>query len=166
MRTKASASRKFSSAWSHLKRKSSARMKPTTFIFMGVCGCGKSLLGEMFARSQGGVFEDADHYHPAANVAKMSAGIPLTDEDRAPWYAILRARILEMRQQTKCYVLACSALKQSYRDLLRGQDPSDPTAFVYLQGTPELIKQRMADLNLPWPRTLAQQLRPEATWDD
>jgi gluconokinase len=119
-------------------------MKPTTFIFMGVCGCGKSLLGEMFARSQGGVFEDADHYHPAANVAKMSAGIPLTDEDRAPWYAILRARILEMRQQTNCYVLACSALKQSYRDLLRGQDPSDPIAFVYLQGTPELIKQRMA----------------------
>jgi carbohydrate kinase (thermoresistant glucokinase family) len=111
---------------------------------MGVCGCGKSLLGEMFARSNGGIFEDADSFHPPANVAKMSAGIPLTDEDRAPWFAILRARILEMRVQTACYVLACSALKQSYRDTLRGEDECDPVAFIYLEGSIELIRTRMA----------------------
>jgi gluconokinase len=119
-------------------------MKPTTYIFMGVCGCGKSLLGSMFARSQGGIFEDADDFHPSENVAKMSAGLPLTDEDRAPWYAILRARILEMRKQTNCYVLACSALKQSYRDALRGADVMDPIAFIYLEGSIDLIRTRMA----------------------
>jgi gluconokinase len=74
----------------------------------------------------------------------MSAGLPLTDEDRAPWYAILRARILEMRKQTNCYVLACSALKQSYRDALRGADVMDPIAFIYLEGSIDLIRTRMA----------------------
>lgn len=117
---------------------------PPTIIFMGVCGCGKSLIGQMFADAVGGVFEDADHFHPKENVAKMSVGIPLTDEDRWPWFAALRARILEMRSQTPCYVLACSALKQIYREALRCGDSESDLVFVYLHGSRALIAQRMA----------------------
>jgi gluconokinase len=117
---------------------------PPTVIFMGVCGCGKTLIGQNFADAVGGVFEDADHFHPKENVAKMSAGIPLTDEDRWPWYAALRARILEMRGRTPCYVLACSALKQTYRDALRDGDPACDLVFIYLDGSRELIARRMA----------------------
>ena len=117
---------------------------PPTVIFMGVCGCGKTLIGQMFADAVGGVFEDADHFHPKENVAKMSAGIPLTDEDRWPWFAALRARIVEMRGRTPCYVLACSALKQSYRDALRDGDTESDLVFIYLHGSHHLITQRMA----------------------
>lgn len=111
---------------------------------MGVCGCGKTLIGQMFADAVGGAFEDADHFHPKENVAKMSVGIPLTDEDRRPWFAALRSRILEMRGRTPCYVLACSALKQAYRDALRDGDPATDLVFVYLHGSRELIAERMA----------------------
>ena len=111
---------------------------------MGVCGCGKSLIGQMFADAVGGVFEDADHFHPKENVAKMSAGIALTDEDRWPWFAALRSRIVEMRGKTPCYVLACSALKKAYRDALRAGDGAHDLIFVHLDGSRELIKERMA----------------------
>ncbi len=117
---------------------------PPTIIFMGVCGCGKSLIGQMFADAVGGVFEDADHFHPKENVAKMSAGTPLTDEDRWPWFAALRARILEMRGRTPCYVIACSALKHAYREALRETDGADELLFVHLAGSRELITDRMA----------------------
>jgi carbohydrate kinase (thermoresistant glucokinase family) len=116
---------------------------PQTLIVMGVAGCGKSLIGSMLAERFGGVFEDADDFHPPSNKAKMSAGTPLTDEDRWPWYAILRARIVEMRSKTKCYVLACSALKRAYRDRLRESDGPDKMVFVYLKGPRELIGERI-----------------------
>ena len=111
---------------------------------MGVCGCGKSLIGQMLADAVGGVFEDADHFHPRENVAKMSVGIPLTDEDRWPWFDKLRARIIEMRGKTHCYVLACSALKAVYREKLRDGDAADQLVFVYLHGSRALIGERMA----------------------
>lgn len=111
---------------------------------MGVCGCGKSLIGSMLAEKLGGVFEDADDFHPADNKAKMTAGIPLTDEDRWPWLRILRDRIEEMRDKTSCYFLACSALKQAYRDVLRGGDAREVLEFVYLKGSREVIGTRMA----------------------
>lgn len=117
---------------------------PRTVIFMGVCGCGKSLIGQRFADAVGGVFEDADHFHSKENVAKMSAGIPLADEDRWPWFATLRERILEMRGRTQCYVLACSALKQAYRDQLRDGDDATRLVIVFLDGSRDLIKERMA----------------------
>lgn len=117
---------------------------PKTVILMGVCGCGKSLIGQMLADAVGGVFEDADHFHPKENVAKMSAGIPLTDEDRWPWFAALRARIVEMRGQTPCYVLACSALKRVYREKLREADSRADLVFIYLEGSRALIEERMA----------------------
>jgi gluconokinase len=125
----------------------SARMKtpPATLILMGVCGCGKSLIGSILGERLGGVFEDADDFHPAANKDKMRAGIPLTDEDRWPWFGILRQRMEEHRGRVSCYVLACSALKQSYRDFLRKGDGRDLVEFVYLKGTRELILARMAE---------------------
>jgi len=110
---------------------------------MGVSGCGKSRIGALLAEALGGVFEDADAFHPAANIAKMEQGIPLVDEDRWPWLQSLRQRILFQRDHTPCYVLACSALKQIYRDRLRGQDGPDQLGFVYLQGSIDLIRQRM-----------------------
>jgi carbohydrate kinase (thermoresistant glucokinase family) len=110
---------------------------------MGVAGCGKSLIGTMLAERFGGVFEDADDFHPPSNKAKMSAGTPLADEDRWPWYAILRARIVEMRSKTNSYVLACSALKRAYRDRLRESDGPDKMVFVYLKGSRALIGERI-----------------------
>jgi gluconokinase len=116
---------------------------PRTIVVMGVSGCGKSLIGRMLAVKLNAVFEDADDFHPDSNIAKMSAGIPLTDEDRWPWYRILRERIVTQRASGRVYVLACSALKQAYRDLLRGNDSQDDLKFVHLKGTRELIGGRL-----------------------
>lgn len=115
-----------------------------TIIVMGVCGCGKSLVGSLLATKLGGVFEDGDDFHPPSNKAKMSAGTPLTDDDRWPWYAVLRQRIDAMRDTTSSYVLACSALKPIYRDKLRAQDADATLRFVLLDGSRELIAARLA----------------------
>ncbi len=116
---------------------------PKTFIVMGVSGCGKSSVGEKVAQALGGVFEDGDDFHPTSNIEKMARGNPLTDSDRAPWLDILRERIVLNQSQTTCYVLACSALKQSYRDRLRGDDSPKDLVFIYLEGSKELIRKRM-----------------------
>lgn len=117
---------------------------PRTIVVMGVSGCGKSLIGASLARQLGAVFEDADDFHPPSNKAKMSRGIPLTDEDRWPWYRILRDRILEMRNTGNSYVLACSALKESHRERLRGGDGAEDFRFVHLKGSRRLIGERIA----------------------
>lgn len=117
---------------------------PRTIILMGVCGCGKSLVGSLLAEKVGGIFEDADDFHPPKNKAKMTAGTPLTDEDRWPWFRILRDRIDEMRPLTPVYVLACSALKKTYRDFLREGEARQVLEFVFLKGSRELIGTRMA----------------------
>ncbi|GAA5137864.1 gluconokinase [Prosthecobacter algae] len=117
---------------------------PRTLIVMGVSGCGKTLIGTLLAERLGGVCEDADDFHSAANKDKMRAGTPLTDEDRWPWYASLRARIEEMRGQTPVYVLACSALKVIYREKLRADDAESELIFVHLKGPKEVIFARMA----------------------
>lgn len=122
----------------------SAAPKLRTIIVMGVCGCGKTLIGSKLAEKLGGVFEDADHFHSEANKRKMNQGIPLTDEDRWPWYAALRARIEDMRGVTPVYVLACSALKSVYREKLRAGDDAGTLAFVHLHGSRELIFERMS----------------------
>lgn len=111
---------------------------------MGVSGCGKTLIGNLLAERLGGVCEDADDFHSAANKDKMRAGIPLTDEDRWPWYAALRARIEEMRTQTPLYILACSALKAIYREKLRAGDSAQDMVFVHLKGPREVIFSRMS----------------------
>ena len=111
------------------------------FLIMGVAGSGKSTVGRTLAESLGWRFTDADDLHPPANIAKLSAGIALTDADRAPWLAALRAHIdacLSARENT---VLACSALKESYRTQLIA-DP-DRVKLVYLQGTREQLAARL-----------------------
>lgn len=116
-----------------------------TVVVMGVAGSGKSLIGDLLAKRLGGRFEDGDDFHPPENKAKMSAKIPLTDEDRQPWLERMRARILELREQEETvYVLACSALKEKYRQVLRGDDADDIFKLVYLKGSRELIGERMA----------------------
>lgn len=115
-----------------------------TIIIMGVSGSGKSVVGSLLAEKLGGVFEDGDDFHPPSNKAKMSAGTPLNDDDRWPWYATLRQRIEDMRHLTPIYVLACSALKPVYRDKLRAHDPEGTLRFVLLDGTKDLIASRLA----------------------
>lgn len=103
---------------------------------MGVSGSGKSTVGALLAGRLGCEFLDADAFHPPENVAKMAASVPLTDADRAPWLARLNA---ELRARHDA-VLACSALKESYRrTLAQGVD----CRFVHLRGTLELIRERM-----------------------
>lgn len=103
---------------------------------MGVSGCGKSTVGALLAQKLGVEFLDADEFHPQENVAKMASGVPLTDADRQPWLERLNAE-LRGREQV---VLACSALKQSYRDALAaGAD----CRFVHLRGSIELIRTRL-----------------------
>ncbi len=119
-------------------------MLPKTLILMGVCGCGKTRVGEMLARETGAIFEDADNFHTEAAKDKMRAGTPLTDDDRWPWFDRLRARMVEMRHKVPLYILACSALKQKYRDYLRADDPTGVLQFVFLDGSFELIENRMS----------------------
>jgi gluconokinase len=109
---------------------------------MGVSGCGKTEVGRAVAQRWQARFEDADHWHSPAAVAQMAAGIPLTDADRAPWLERLRDRIIAATPPDGRTVLACSALRRRYRDVLRaGQDG---VTFVHLSGSKELIAGRMA----------------------
>jgi gluconokinase len=110
-------------------------------VVMGVAGCGKTTVGRMLAERLLWEFIEGDALHPAANVAKMSAGIPLDDADRAPWLAAVRAAIDARTSRGGRAVVACSALKRSYRDLLA----PDPAAvrFAYLRGDPSLVEGRL-----------------------
>jgi len=110
---------------------------------MGVSGAGKSLIGADFARELGVPFADGDTYHSAENVSRMSAGIPLTDEDRAEWLRALASRIAEARKAGTGLVVACSALKRSYRDTLRAAAPH--LQFVFLEAPRTLIAKRLAN---------------------
>jgi carbohydrate kinase (thermoresistant glucokinase family) len=109
---------------------------------MGVSGCGKSTVGAALAEALGLRFIEGDAFHPPHNVAKMSAGTPLDDHDRAEWLQILAARIRGAREEDTGLVLSCSALKRRYRDLLRQADPA--LHFAHLEGPRDLIAERMA----------------------
>jgi gluconokinase len=109
---------------------------------MGVAGSGKTTIGEKLAERLGWPFEDGDRFHPKANVEKMSAGHPLTDEDRWPWLQAIADEIDRVGKQAAHVVIGCSALKRSYRDVLvHGRDD---VRIVYLDGTQELIARRLA----------------------
>lgn len=107
---------------------------------MGVSGSGKTTVGRLLARHLGWTFLDADDLHPPANVAKMQRGEPLSDADRAPWLDALAAALTERLQRGERSVLACSALKQSYRDRLR---VDERVRFVHLHADPELLRRRL-----------------------
>lgn len=109
----------------------------TRYVVMGVSGCGKSRIGAGLAAALGARFIDGDSLHPPANIAKMSRGEPLTDADRAPWLAAVGAAL------TDNTVIACSALKRAYRDLIRNTAAA-PVTFLYLQGARETLLSRMS----------------------
>ncbi|MFO7725403.1 MAG: gluconokinase [Oceanipulchritudo sp.] len=110
-------------------------------LLIGVSGSGKSSVGQRLADQLDGEFLDADAFHPSENRRKMAAGIPLTDADRIPWLEILGTELKIRRGRPRPLVLACSALKRSYRERLRKASPGLVT--VYLQGSRELIHERM-----------------------
>jgi gluconokinase len=115
---------------------------PAVVILMGVSGSGKSTVGALLASRLRWEFEDADWFHPASNVDKMHAGVPLTDEDRQPWLAAIAAWIDKTRRSGGHGVIACSALKRGYRDVLMGDRPD--VSLVYLKGDESLIARRIA----------------------
>ena len=117
-------------------------------ILIGPMGCGKSTIGRLLAARLGWPFDDADEYHPPANIAKMQAGTPLTDEDRLGWLQTLAARITARLAAGEDLVLACSALKKRYRELL-GVD-QERVLTVYLKGEKDLLAQRIAARNHPF----------------
>jgi gluconokinase len=118
---------------------------PWIFVVMGVSGSGKSTIGSLLAqRIPSASFLDADDYHPQANKEKMHAGHPLTDEDRWPWLAILNGLLRDRAAKGESCVLACSALKATYRDKLQQGLPDGMLCFVLLDGSRELIATRLA----------------------
>ena len=115
---------------------------PAAVVVMGVSGCGKSTIGALLASRLRWEFEDADWFHPASNVDKMHSGIALTDEDRWPWLDAVASWIDQTRRSGGHGVIACSALKRRYRDVLIG-DRAD-VRLVYLRGDEALIARRIA----------------------
>jgi len=111
-------------------------------IIMGVSGSGKSTIGQMLSAQLGWPFYDGDDYHPPANIAKMSAGIPLTDQDRAQWLETLAGLIRSGTAAGANGIIACSALKQAYRQILSAPAPQQ-VRFVYLKGSYAVILERM-----------------------
>ena len=112
-------------------------------MLMGVSGSGKTTVGHLLAERTGWPFADADLMHSAANVAKMHAGIPLTDEDRWPWLQAVAAWIAERHAAGGPGIICCSALKRTYRDRLRAADPY--LRIVYLKGDPALLRARLSN---------------------
>ncbi len=111
-------------------------------IVMGVSGCGKTSVGEQLATMLRCGFVEGDSLHPPANIAKMSAGVPLDDSDRWPWLDVIGACLAESRSDGETIVISCSALKKVYRDRLR-QAAGGHLAFVFLEGSRAVFEARM-----------------------
>ena len=109
-------------------------------VLMGVTGSGKTTVGQNLAASLGWQYFDADEFHSAANIEKMKSGVPLNDADRKPWLESLQRVIRDSLKKAEPAVLACSALKESYRDMLL---IDERVQFVYLKGDYDLIKERL-----------------------
>ncbi len=117
-------------------------LKPSfTLVIMGVSGAGKSTVGRLVAERTESLFLDADDFHAAENLAKMAAGEPLSDTDREPWLSALRDEITRRNNAGQTVILACSALKESYREQLRAAGPQ--VVFVHLHGTREQLTERL-----------------------
>ncbi len=109
---------------------------------MGVSGCGKTTVGERMSEELGWPFDEGDQYHPQANIEKMAAHIPLQDADRWPWLRILAERIAARERAGTSSLLSCSALKRSYRDVLRSGAPR--VRFLHLHGPKAVLAARLA----------------------
>jgi gluconokinase len=113
-------------------------------VLMGVSGSGKTTIGTLLAERMGAMFADGDDYHPPANKEKMAAGHPLNDEDREPWLETLNRLMCGWFETKKSGVLACSALKEKYRETLAAGMPAGAVTFVLLDGSKELFAERLA----------------------
>ncbi|MBY5797419.1 gluconokinase [Rhizobium leguminosarum] len=118
--------------------------RPHAIIVMGVSGCGKSSAGEKLAEALHMAFVEGDALHPAANVEKMSKGIPLTDDDRMPWLDRIGEDIKASLEKSEGIIVSCSALKRIYRDRLRAAAGGN-LFFVYLEGSRALLMKRMGE---------------------
>jgi gluconokinase len=116
---------------------------PAVLVLMGVSGCGKTTVAQILSAHLGWPYEEGDALHPAANVAKMAAGHPLDDADRAPWLAKVADWVDERLDAGESGVITCSSLKRSYRALIGRRGAG--VEFVYLHGSRELIAARLAD---------------------
>jgi gluconokinase len=125
-----------------MARPSSALAESPILVVMGVSGCGKSTVGQALAQALGCEFAEGDQFHPPENVAKMAAGTPLTDDDRWGWLQTLSGRMAQSRARGDPLVLSCSALRRTYRDILRAGAPD--AWFVHLHGAVPLLQQRMS----------------------
>ena len=114
-------------------------------VVVGPAGSGKTTVGRRLADALGWPFHDGDDYHPPANLARMRAGVPLTDEDRGPWLAALAALVARHAAAGTDMVLACSALRREHRRLLVPAAAPAAVRFVYLRAAPELLAQRLSD---------------------
>jgi gluconokinase len=110
-------------------------------IVMGVAGSGKTTIGKLLAERLGWPFFEGDDFHPKANVDKMAAGTPLTDDDRAGWLESIAGQIRQLEEEGRSGVVACSALKDAYRQILSGA--GSDVRFVYLKGDYRSIRQRL-----------------------
>ncbi len=113
-------------------------------IVMGVSGSGKTTVGQGLAKELGFELIEGDDYHPPGNVQKMAAGIPLTDEDRRPWLQTLAELLADRHARGHGTVLACSALRRAYRDVLRSAVPADETFVILLEADAATLRSRMA----------------------
>lgn len=115
---------------------------PKAVVLMGVAGSGKTAVGTKVAGILHWLFLDADNFHPPANIEKMKHGIPLDDADRAPWLQRLHDELQHQINEGRSVILACSALKEAYRRILR--DETLPPTFIYLDVDPETIQERLS----------------------
>lgn len=117
---------------------------PLHLVVMGVTATGKTSVARRLAEELGWPFEEGDEHHPASNIEKMAAGVPLDDEDRRPWLEILAGLLGRDHAAGRSSVLTCSALRRSYRDLLRSEVPGESVFFVHLAADFEVLRDRMA----------------------
>ncbi len=129
-------------------------------ILFGVSGAGKTTIGRLLSERLGWRFEDADDYHPPRNRQKMRSGTPLTDEDRKPWLNALHARMEELIGRGENAIVACSALKQNYRDMLVARFEPDQFRFALLDAPRDLLRERIRKRHHPYmnPHLLDSQL--------
>jgi len=116
--------------------------RPLVLIFMGVSGSGKTTVAELFVKKTGATFYEGDEFHPPENIEKMRNGVPLTDSDRLNWLQSLREIIVRSLKENDIAVMTCSALKASYRKLLKGGDSH--VQFVYLTGPRAVLEKRLS----------------------
>jgi gluconokinase len=129
---------------------------PRQVVVMGVTATGKSAVGTRLATRLDMTYIEGDEFHPKANIEKMSAGEPLTDDDRRPWLETLARMLADNREAGIATVLGCSALRRSYRDILRGPGPADAVGFVHLTAAFDVLRDRMEQREHFMPASLLQ----------